>query len=122
MGCFASKGGKDAAAGGGGTGSTNGSTEAKAVKPGGFSTSNFIFDNKGKVTDTYQVDNKKLGQGTYGSVSKATQKATNQVRAIKSISKASSQVKNLERYDFLHHNILQLRHFTPLVEFDSILM
>ena len=71
----------------------------KEVKEGGFTNKNWIFDNKGKVTDMYDVESKKLGQGTYGSVSKATHKETHQIRAVKSISKASSQVKNIERWE-----------------------
>jgi len=62
----------------------------------GFSQSAFIVDNLGKIDECYQIEPKKLGQGSYGSVFKATQKATGTIRAIKSISK--SQVKNLDRF------------------------
>lgn len=69
------------------------------VVPGGFANHMFIFNNAGKITDNYNISSKKLGQGTYGSVSKASQKAApNAIRAVKTISKSSSQVKNLTRF------------------------
>ena len=70
----------------------------KKVVQGGFSGANFIFDNQGKVQDQYQLESKKLGQGTYGSVCRGVHRITKQIRAIKSISKSSTQVKNLERF------------------------
>lgn len=56
----------------------------------------FIQDNPGKVLDFYDMDKKKIGEGSYGSVVKAKHKATSAVRAIKSISKA--QMKNIDRF------------------------
>jgi calcium-dependent protein kinase len=44
----------------------------------------------------YVVDKKKLGEGSYGAVSKCTNKSTGVVRAVKSISKA--QMKNVDRF------------------------
>jgi calcium-dependent protein kinase len=44
----------------------------------------------------YDVDKKKMGEGSYGAVSKCTNKSTGVVRAVKSISKA--QMKNLDRF------------------------
>lgn len=58
--------------------------------------SNFILEHSGVLTSFYTLDQKKLGQGTYGSVCKGRNKDTGQIRAIKTISK--SQVKNLERF------------------------
>ncbi|KAF4668452.1 hypothetical protein FOL46_001949 [Perkinsus olseni] len=59
--------------------------------------SGFILDNEGKVlSDSYQVEKKTLGQGTYGSVSKAVNKSTKVVRAIKTISR--SHLKNVARF------------------------
>lgn len=66
------------------------------VKPGGLAHSLFIIDNPGKILDHYDMDKKKLGEGSYGSVCKAKNKATGSVRAVKSISKA--QMKNIERF------------------------
>mmetsp|Transcript_32416 Transcript_32416/g.51679 ORF Transcript_32416/g.51679 Transcript_32416/m.51679 type:complete len:504 (+) Transcript_32416:59-1570(+) len=70
--------------------------EKDNVKPGGLSHAGFIIDNPGKITDFYDIDKKKLGEGSYGSVSKCTNKSTGVSRAVKSISKA--QMKNLERF------------------------
>merc|ERR1719265_135011 len=61
-----------------------------------LSHASFISDNKGKLTEHYDVDKKKLGEGSYGTVSKCCSKATGATRAVKSISKA--QMKNLDRF------------------------
>mmetsp|Transcript_106141 Transcript_106141/g.165698 ORF Transcript_106141/g.165698 Transcript_106141/m.165698 type:complete len:519 (-) Transcript_106141:164-1720(-) len=66
------------------------------VKEGGLSHAGFIIDNPGKITDFYDIDKKKLGEGSYGAVSKCTNKSTGVTRAVKSISK--SQMKNLDRF------------------------
>jgi len=68
----------------------------KEVKGDGFGHANFILDNSGKLTDFYECESKKLGQGSYGSVSKAVNKSTRAQRAVKSISKA--HVKNIDRF------------------------
>jgi len=69
----------------------------RVIKDGGINQSMFIIDNKNwKIQDAYEFDKKKIGQGSYGSVCKAKNKATNQVRAVKTISK--SRMKNLERF------------------------
>lgn len=78
-----------------------GTTEVKkeGVKAGGINHSGCIIDNPGKITEFYDIDKKKLGEGSYGSVSKGTPKglkAGGAVRAIKSISK--QQMKNLDRF------------------------
>jgi len=83
MGCGASA--KKDGGGGGGGGAA-----------GGLSNSQFIIDNPGKITEFYDMDKKKLGEGSYGTVCKGKNKATSQIRAIKSISKA--QMKNLDRF------------------------
>merc|ERR1719352_1121194 len=66
------------------------------VAAGGFALQNFIIDNQGKIADFYEVDKKKLGEGSYGSVCKGTNKSTGAPRAVKSISK--EHMKNLERF------------------------
>lgn len=66
------------------------------VKEGGLSHAGFIIDNPGKITEFYDIDKKKLGEGSYGAVSKCTNKSTGVTRACKSISK--SQMKNLDRF------------------------
>merc|ERR1719454_1896954 len=68
----------------------------KEIKEGGFGLSNFIIDNQGKLTEFYDMDKKKLGEGSYGSVCKGTNKSTGAPRAIKSISK--EHMKNIERF------------------------
>ncbi|CAJ1388304.1 unnamed protein product [Effrenium voratum] len=50
----------------------------------------------GKLLDFYDVDKKKLGEGSYGYVCKGTNKATGSVRAVKTIAKG--KMKNLERF------------------------
>ncbi|CAK0794615.1 unnamed protein product, partial [Prorocentrum cordatum] len=47
----------------------------------------FIIDRTGMISDTYALEEDKLGEGSYGSVSRATHKATDMVRAIKTIPK-----------------------------------
>eukprot|EP00921_Rhytidocystis_pertsovi_P015571 GHVQ01024763.1.p1 GENE.GHVQ01024763.1~~GHVQ01024763.1.p1 ORF type:complete len:591 (-),score=80.89 GHVQ01024763.1:886-2658(-) len=66
------------------------------AKDSAINRSNFILEHSGVLTSFYTLDQKKLGQGTYGSVCKGRSKDTGQVRAVKTISK--SQVKNLERF------------------------
>jgi len=56
----------------------------------------FIIDNPGKINELWDIDKKKLGEGSYGAVSKCTNKSTGVARAVKSISKG--QMKNLERF------------------------
>eukprot|EP00929_Paragymnodinium_shiwhaense_P058567 TRINITY_DN2932_c0_g2_i1.p1 TRINITY_DN2932_c0_g2~~TRINITY_DN2932_c0_g2_i1.p1 ORF type:complete len:525 (+),score=165.30 TRINITY_DN2932_c0_g2_i1:97-1575(+) len=68
----------------------------KEIKEGGFGHNQFIIDNKGKLTEFYDIEKKILGEGSYGTVSRATNRSTQVVRAVKSISKA--QMKNIERF------------------------
>jgi len=68
----------------------------KDVKAGGIAHAAFIIENTGKITEQYSLDKKKLGEGSYGSVSKATNLSTKAIRAVKTISKA--QMKNPERF------------------------
>jgi calcium-dependent protein kinase len=103
MGCSGSKptaGGGDnkPAAGGGASGSAKpaAALPTKKVAEGGFALQNFIIDNQGKLTDFYDLDKKKLGEGSYGTVCKGTNKSTGAPRAVKSISK--EHMKNLERF------------------------
>eukprot|EP00928_Gymnodinium_smaydae_P018456 TRINITY_DN17022_c0_g2_i1.p1 TRINITY_DN17022_c0_g2~~TRINITY_DN17022_c0_g2_i1.p1 ORF type:complete len:507 (+),score=172.99 TRINITY_DN17022_c0_g2_i1:91-1611(+) len=106
MGCTQSGAKQDnqQAGGGGGAKAAGGVGGAKAgaavpkreVKEGGFSTSNFIIDNPGKISDFYELDKKKLGEGSYGAVYKARNKDTQSIRAVKTIAK--DQMKNVERF------------------------
>jgi calcium-dependent protein kinase len=103
MGCGGSKpdagnaGNGAAAKKGGGGGKPGAALPTKDnVAAGGFNASNFIIDNQGKLADFYDVDKKKLGEGSYGSVSKAKNKSTGAIRAVKSIAKA--QMKNADRF------------------------
>eukprot|EP00437_Effrenium_voratum_P005556 CAMPEP_0181423470 /NCGR_PEP_ID=MMETSP1110-20121109/14144_1 /TAXON_ID=174948 /ORGANISM="Symbiodinium sp., Strain CCMP421" /LENGTH=501 /DNA_ID=CAMNT_0023546595 /DNA_START=65 /DNA_END=1570 /DNA_ORIENTATION=- len=68
----------------------------KEVKDGGIGYAQFIIENTGKITEHYQLDKKKLGEGSYGSVTKATNISTKAIRAVKTISK--TQMKNIERF------------------------
>ncbi|CEM35351.1 unnamed protein product [Vitrella brassicaformis CCMP3155] len=63
---------------------------------GKFKREGFVISSSGPLTKYYDVEQRKLGQGTYGSVSKAVNKSTGALRAVKQISK--SQVKNIERF------------------------
>lgn len=54
------------------------------------------MDNTGKLTEFYDLDKKKIGEGSYGTVCKATNKSTGAARAVKSISK--EHMKNIERF------------------------
>eukprot|EP00913_Durusdinium_trenchii_P028786 g26994.t1 len=56
----------------------------------------FIIDNPGKLLDFYDLDKKKLGEGSYGYVCKGKNKATNAIRAVKTIAKG--KMKNIERF------------------------
>eukprot|EP00397_Hematodinium_sp_SG-2012_P008862 GEMP01008931.1.p1 GENE.GEMP01008931.1~~GEMP01008931.1.p1 ORF type:complete len:468 (+),score=108.98 GEMP01008931.1:96-1499(+) len=57
----------------------------------------FIFDHSsGRLIDLYDVQTAQLGAGTYGSVSKATNKSTGAVRAVKTMAK--KDIKNEVRY------------------------
>jgi len=111
MGCGASAKTDDKSGGGtksadgksaGGT-SKNDASKASAadikkdnVSQGGLKHSGYIIDNPGKINEFYNIDKKKLGEGSYGSVSMASNKTTKAVRAVKSIAK--SQMKNLDRF------------------------
>mmetsp|Transcript_13491 Transcript_13491/g.35657 ORF Transcript_13491/g.35657 Transcript_13491/m.35657 type:complete len:497 (-) Transcript_13491:494-1984(-) len=68
----------------------------KGVKEGGMGHAQFIRSNEGKIVDLYDMEKKKLGEGSYGSVCKAKSKGTGTIRAVKTISKA--QMKNIDRF------------------------
>jgi len=86
----------------------------REVKASGFDHAGFIQCNKGKVNEFYDMDKKKLGEGSYGTVTKGKNKNTGAVRAIKSIAK--TQMKNIERFKqeieimkiMVHPNIIKL--------------
>merc|ERR1719156_148692 len=97
--------GSKSSGGGGGGGGGGGAAKKdagganmphKEVKAGGIEHAKFIIDNTGKLHEFYDVDKKKMGEGSYGAVSKCTNKSTGVVRAVKSISKA--QMKNMDRF------------------------
>lgn len=56
----------------------------------------FIVDKVGDPGSAYLIDKKKLGEGAYGSVTKATQKASGTVRAMKTIFK--KKMKEIWRF------------------------
>jgi len=108
MGCLQSSPAKTGAAGGAAAGGaqnkgtkskpekSSNALPSKAIKEGGISASMFILDNKGKIFDHYDLDRKKIGEGSYGAVCKARHKSTKMKRAVKTIAKA--QMKNVERF------------------------
>jgi len=121
MGCGGSKDKEPGTKASGGSGASAGAKKGGSapivkenVKAGGLSHAGFIIDNPGKISEFYDIDKKKLGEGSYGTVSKCTNKNTAVVRAVKSISKA--QMKNLDRFKqeiqimkiMDHPNILKL--------------
>lgn len=63
-----------------------------------FQRTGFILDHgkDAKLEDLYVVDKKKLGEGTYGSVSQAKHKSTGNIRAVKTMAK--DKVQNVERF------------------------
>jgi len=96
MGCSnsASQTSPDAASGGKKT--TSKDLPQKEVKAGSLNHAAFIMSNAGNVLNFYDLDKKKLGEGSYGSVCKAKNKSTSAIRAMKTISK--SQMKNVDRF------------------------
>merc|ERR1719156_145974 len=101
MGVCGSKSSGGGGGGGGGGGAAKkdaggSSMPHKEVKEGGIGHSMFIMDNTGKITEQYDMEKKKLGEDSYGSVCKAKNKASGSIRAVKTISK--SQMKNIERF------------------------
>lgn len=64
-------------------------------KAGGVCISKLIMENDGKVADSYDVDKKTMGQGSFGTVSKCINKVTGAVRACKTMPK--SAMKNVDR-------------------------
>jgi len=69
---------------------------SKPVAAGGISHAMFIIDNPGKISEFYDLERKKLGEGSYGSVVRGLNKATKAERAVKQIAKKA--LKNPERF------------------------
>jgi calcium-dependent protein kinase len=95
MGCTSSTG-KPQEPSKGGSGKKKETPQGKEMAQGGIGKSQFIMDNTGKISEFYQIEKKKLGEGSYGSVSRAKNLSTGAVRACKSISK--SHMTNAERF------------------------
>jgi calcium-dependent protein kinase len=99
-----------------------GSTPSEAVNRGMF-----IRSSSGSIQDVYNMDKKKLGEGSYGSVCRGKHLATGDERAIKKISK--KRMHNMDRLQqeiaimklMDHPNIIKLfetyedKHFIYLV-------
>eukprot|EP00922_Rhytidocystis_sp_ex-Travisia-forbesii_P049190 GHVS01073259.1.p1 GENE.GHVS01073259.1~~GHVS01073259.1.p1 ORF type:complete len:657 (-),score=105.06 GHVS01073259.1:698-2668(-) len=91
-----------------------GAGQGSPLMVGKFRREGFILSYSGPLTDYYEVEQKKLGQGTYGSVCRAINRSTKSVKAVKTIAK--SKVKNVERFrqeiaimkSLDHPNILKL--------------
>ena len=83
MGCLSSKGGWPAY------------PRENRAKPDSGGRAQFIIDNPGKLLDFYELEKKKLGEGSLGYVCEAKNKATGRVHAVKTIAKG--QIKNMDR-------------------------
>mmetsp|Transcript_3047 Transcript_3047/g.7287 ORF Transcript_3047/g.7287 Transcript_3047/m.7287 type:complete len:552 (-) Transcript_3047:150-1805(-) len=86
------------------------------VKDGGFSVAHFVAENRGKIDELYTLDDKVLGEGSYGTVKKCTNTATGVARAVKSIHKHLLKARGLKQLEeevgimkvLDHPNILKL--------------
>jgi len=115
MGCrSSSEDKKTQKSGGGGQKKSQQPMSKQDIAEGGFGRSMFILESNGKLTDSYELERNKLGEGSYGSVRKAKNKATGQTRAVKTI--ATAHLKNIESFKqeiaimkmMDHPNIIQL--------------
>ena len=84
-----------------------------------ISTSDFIFEHKGKLRDSYKIS-KKIGEGAYSSVRRIKHRATGEKRAVKTIHKktlkteeeknmAFNEVAVLRSLD--HPNVIKLHEY-----------
>jgi len=75
---------------------------------------NLVIDNPNKLSDFYKVDSKVIGEGSYGSVSVATEIKTGNLRAVKVVSKADmkNNAKLFQEINLMkcldHPNIIKL--------------
>lgn len=81
------------------------------VKEGGFGLKNFAASNAGKIDDFFVIQ-KKIGEGGFGTVKSAKDKRIGALRAVKSVSKDSSEAEHLnEEMDIMrlldHPNIVR---------------
>ncbi|CAE7529378.1 CPK2 [Symbiodinium sp. CCMP2456] len=74
----------------------NGVSGTRSTSHDALSRAQLILNHSGDVRDIYKIEARKLGEGTYGSVSSAVHKQTGVVRAIKTMSKG--QMKNVARF------------------------
>jgi len=95
MGCSSAKPSQGAGNQAGGN-RTDGSASGNSGPQGAVAHSFLVTDNPGKIVDFYELDKKKLGEGSYGTVCKGSNKSTKKICAVKSIAKA--QMKNLSRF------------------------
>lgn len=99
------------------------------TKGDGFSKDKLILNVAGKITDSYKIDKKKLGEGSFGFVSQCTNKFTNSVRAVKTLMDHPNIVKLYESFEDqrniylvlelcvggeLFDRIIDLGHFTEV--------
>lgn len=76
--------------------STRPSSAPRASQAGKVLHEAFIVDNPDPINNHYSIEKKKLGEGSYGTVSKGKCKQTGAIRAVKSISKA--HMKDAEKF------------------------
>eukprot|EP00929_Paragymnodinium_shiwhaense_P123855 TRINITY_DN9824_c0_g1_i1.p1 TRINITY_DN9824_c0_g1~~TRINITY_DN9824_c0_g1_i1.p1 ORF type:complete len:536 (+),score=142.80 TRINITY_DN9824_c0_g1_i1:157-1764(+) len=76
---------------------TAGKSLHKEVRGDGISRARFILQKTGRIQDVYEIEQKKLGEGAYGTVRVGVHKKCGSVRAIKTIMKA--RVNNLRRLE-----------------------
>jgi len=88
----------------------------KDVPAGAISRSNFIIDNDGKITDHYDMEQKKLGEGAYGSVCRATRKDTKVKRAVKTIKKPGAKDTDRLKKEIAIMKMMDHPHIIKLYE------
>lgn len=76
----------------------------------------FIVDNAGKIHEVYNLDKKKLGEGSYGSVFIATNKKSKEVRAVKTIAKAAVKDMSILRREITIMKAMDHPHIIKLYE------
>eukprot|EP01017_Pseudomicrothorax_dubius_P003273 TRINITY_DN10426_c0_g1_i7.p1 TRINITY_DN10426_c0_g1~~TRINITY_DN10426_c0_g1_i7.p1 ORF type:complete len:428 (-),score=113.13 TRINITY_DN10426_c0_g1_i7:461-1744(-) len=75
----------------------NPATKSAGKKDIHFSHQNFVHENSGKLSDSYDILSPPLGSGAYGEVRKAKFKKTGEIRAVKIISKSAQSPEEQEK-------------------------
>jgi len=78
--------------------------------------SNLIIKHSGKITDFYNIDNAKIGEGTFGCVRKCTRRSTRAVYAVKSVSKNNVKDTDQFRQEVANMRLMDHPHIIRLYE------